>query len=1028
MLLAAVLAGVSTAQAETQTITDSDFGAGFSADSLTGDSIIFNMSSSSTTSEQHYWNGNVSTGKAIQIGVVDEEGTWTGGYYVTNGSGQNITFSGVITGGGTISKTGPGTGYEQRFTGDMSGFSGDIVMGGTVATTFYIGYDTAAATYENISGTGNIRFATSNNTLVYAHTATTNTEGNAVVLTIGNTIGKDTNGTSKVNINGHASYLFTKEVVIDTLSVAQGRETASVGFTSGTVSALTGAGGSNIIKSGEGTLNLPDIANNQLHLRGGVVSGLTLSDGGTIVQDGEVATTLDNLTLNGGTLDMSGGALTLGGVLGFGANRTVIDLSNWNGEYGNGTALTSGTFSLADNSIAADTMLNNRFIVSGAGDATYAVKWDGSNLVLVDYTPTVLTVSNGQVVTISQTTLYDIVELYGGGKITIDQGNIDHSLNVSEYIELKGGTSTIGGFTSGDNAKLNAKITGSADVLKITGEYNGATFKGWTGNDYVAETQLIREKRYGSNGTKTFIYQLQEGELSASGEKVLKPWGAATNEVKMINKTGAALEVKFDGLVNGSNYSIENKLIADEGNSTSGVILSLNNGNVHIKGGLAVDSNLELNARSGVFFLESTITGSGRLTFKNAVRISHVDAESDNVLKGFTGDIVIAEGTTTWGAANFNLSGNTVEGGNTYFTLGAKSITVSSGATLSMGIKNGMFSSSIVLNDNATLYINDGSKDNSVDYHSEFNGELTLNGSGKLNNQWDKLIKIGGLIKDGETAGKLIVFSSNANARVDITNDNNTYSNGTQIGSDAVVNAVGTNSLGTGEIELTGLATLTQTEKSTIRGVQFNNASNNKGISGINPEKGCLAAISITTDASTVFRDLVLKDSTIGAGDGHTVTYTRVAAIADTATPLSISAEDAIASQLTATPVQVGGIASGDLSIDISMGLAKQLTPGSTFVWTVLQQVDALDNFTLTFGNILGALVDLGDTQATVMLNGNAITNAANLGAVALADGNLVLSIQVSENANVPLIPEPATATLSLLALAALAARRRRKG
>jgi len=203
---------------------------------------------------------------------------------------------------------------------------------------------------------------------------------------------------------------------------------------------------------------------------------------------------------------------------------------------------------------------------------------------------------------------------------------------------------------------------------------------------------------------------------------------------------------------------------------------------------------------------------------------------------------------------------------------------------------------------------------------------------------------------------------------------------------------------------------------------------------------GELASLDVTFAASAAVdvSNVVMQDVTLRNG---AVTYRNVTAVAATAGGEAVAAPVLYAATasdtpatLTAMEVQVGGTASGTLTIDVTQELISSHV-GETLEWTIFSGVSLAngESLTLNLGDVLRSIVDNG--QPKVTLSGDWVDNAgqplvltsANLGSLStgnllvapVAGGNLVLTV---EN-----MPEPTTGTLSVLALAALAVRRRRK-
>ena len=213
-IIGAALCG--TAFGETVTINGTQNNLNLNDAAYAGKDLILNL-----TGGYFYGNGvNSVFTQNIQVGDGSEN---QGGIIGNNGWGNLVTFSGTITGNGEIKKTGAGTNLKHAFTGDVTGYTGNIVLG--ASANFFLCFgavnDGTAATTQNstadagVSGTGDITFTSGYNDLVYKYAASAASEGPVYIT---NAIKKD-GGTAKVQLLGGASYSFTKDVTIDTLTL-----------------------------------------------------------------------------------------------------------------------------------------------------------------------------------------------------------------------------------------------------------------------------------------------------------------------------------------------------------------------------------------------------------------------------------------------------------------------------------------------------------------------------------------------------------------------------------------------------------------------------------------------------------------------------------------------------------------------------------------------------------------------------------------------------------------------------------------
>jgi autotransporter-associated beta strand protein len=256
--------------------------------------IIFAVTEPSSAA---YFSTDTTISQAVQIGdsTIDNSGLWLR----DGSSGKTLTFSGIVTGSGTIGFVGPGgrsaTPKKILFTGDTTGFSGTITMNNTGAGViqFGDGSDSPETSAEKgLAGTGTITLTSTNDQLIYNY-GTTN---NPVYVT--NTI----TGSGQISLSGAASMVFTSDVSANSLTVS-----SAAGATTfkGSVSATTLALSSPSSVTFETTVTATTINQSAgtVSITGGNVTTYNVTNGATA--------SLDNLTI--GTLYVQNGSVTLTG-------------------------------------------------------------------------------------------------------------------------------------------------------------------------------------------------------------------------------------------------------------------------------------------------------------------------------------------------------------------------------------------------------------------------------------------------------------------------------------------------------------------------------------------------------------------------------------------------------------------------------------------------------------------------------------------------------------------------------------------
>jgi len=256
----------------------------------------------------------------------------------------------------------------------------------------------------------------------------------------------------------------------------------------------------------------------------------------------------------------------------------------------------------------------------------------------------------------------------------------------------------------------------------------------------------------------------------------------------------------------------------------------------------------------------------------------------------------------------------------------------------------------------------------------------------------------------------------------------------------------------------TASGTITARANSGQAGTAKNVTVNADGITGATSGEGGalqklgeMTGLTLEFTAAAAISNVTMRDVTLKAdpATNGTVTYTNAKAVASTAEAAAAPALYAATATdmpetLTAMEVQQGGTASGTLTIDVTHELLRA-NAGKDLSWTIFNGVSlaADGSFTLVLGDILKTIVENGKPTVTlsgdwvsasgvgvstnsegkpsVVLTSNNLSNLSTGGLLAgsVTGGNLVLTI---EN-----VPEPTTGTLSVLALAALAVRRRRR-
>lgn len=217
----------------------------------------------------------------MQIG---EGADMSGGLRFYNGSSNStLTFTGAVTGNGTLSQAGSATNKQIDFTGNVTDFTGTVLMNNSGSGVIRFGsgraIDYATTATKGVAGTGDFSMSTTGDTLAYNYGG--GIEGAPVYVTNAIT---GANGT--LSVEGAADMEFVKSVAVKTLKVGtgDGRQTAlylvpSENMASeGTDLVFRELSFSVLNNAGNGTLNVYDAGGTlNIHSTG---SGNTILNGG----------------------------------------------------------------------------------------------------------------------------------------------------------------------------------------------------------------------------------------------------------------------------------------------------------------------------------------------------------------------------------------------------------------------------------------------------------------------------------------------------------------------------------------------------------------------------------------------------------------------------------------------------------------------------------------------------------------------------------------------------------------------------
>ena len=609
------------------------------------------------------------------------------------------------------------------------------------------------------------------------------------------------------------------------------------------------------------------------------------------------------------------------------------------------------------------------------------------------------------------------------GTLTIN-GSIE--ISSLDGFSLKPGTG--GSFSWSDTENQQGyKIYSGATYMLSTG---GVTYTDATTVTYKGETLAIASE----DGTATFTSDSEStGTVYFIKDTTAITYDGSTGETAAATgfSMGAGTTLNLTAAVGADGIEITG---AGATIGLTGTNLN-HNSQVTMREGASVAYNLD-NATLDL----SLITGETNITSLDLKNNSEAQLHGIGATLGKEGKLV-----------NINLSGNSA-----------------------LSFKNGS-SGSVWANiniDGSARMLGNVSGDHSVVHGTiKGNGSLTF---GRSDATWSNLWEIDALISDGETGALSITYDATDGAegpsRLVLSNAN-TYSGGTTL-KNGVLIVTNSSALGTGKVTIDGgTLKLAGDQKKggaavpasdlTISAMDYKSGSVNIGekkltVTGTlkaeaamtiegsgDTELGSLdltAGTTLSTSGSLTIGELILDldnytdytrtyDLVSVTGEGKNVTlgttytgtvdgYTYTVNGSGTSS-LTLSFEEIVAPSTSLTTTVLDASLDGSmltLKVDGDITSAEMIANITGFGEGVLEKILGLTK-DVKDGMVGITLVD-GDATLDDTIVGNGISNVGFYGAY-YGEGNGQYFVQY--------IPEPATATLSLLALAGIAARRRRK-
>jgi len=624
----------------------------------------------------------------------------TNGYTITVAGAGNVTFSGVISGTGGITKTGTGTltlSGANTFTGAVSINNGAIsvasinkVASGSASSN--LGAPTTVANGTIKLGTS----TTSAGTLIY-------TGGDYTTDRVIDLAGTTAGGT--ITTNGTGALVFSSAFTatgagIKTL-ILNGTSTNSNQII-GVIVDNSGTNKTSVTKSGAGTW---------------VVSGNNTFTGTTTLSAGTLIATTSTGALGAGTLTISGGELILRNATGlnFARNTTVsgsaqitsdvassdagvthtlgtLSIGNFTLTIAGGTNVTSGTagitFGAVTHTAAPTYTINNpsgggatQLSVAAVTNSTFLTTFNGAGNVVqtgvfgngsggITYSGSgVLTLSQANTYTGATTISSGTLKLGGAAGVIADGSalTVDGTLDMNSYSETVASLSGAGTVTSGAAGTTVLSLTGASTTTYSGIIQNGsATSVGLTVNNASHVLTLSGSSTY--TGTTTITAGIIK--LGASGGATNTPLGT----------TGGGTTIATGGTLDVNGYTLgtsEGLTLTGVGVSSLGTLINSSSTSATYSGAISVTTSTSIGVTgSGDLTLSGVVSGSSAITKVG----TGTGALILNALNTFTGATTVSAGTLKLGRAGDGTNSPV----GTHTNTSTNGVVVSSGAVFDL--------------------------------------------------------------------------------------------------------------------------------------------------------------------------------------------------------------------------------------------------------------------------------------------------------------------------------------------------------
>ncbi|MGL4858691.1 MAG: beta strand repeat-containing protein, partial [Enterobacteriaceae bacterium] len=570
------------------------------------------------TANETYTGDTIIASGTLQVGNGGNSGGLLSGNIIDNSRlvfnvDGNTTFSGVISGNGTLLQEGTGTTFltgNETYTGDTTitagtlqigdgGASGSLVSANIIDNSELVYNTSTSISYDTtISGTGNLTQAgTSTMTLTGNLAYTGNTTVSAGVLIIGN--GGNSAGLATTNIIDNSALVFNV-----------GNNMTYNGLISGTGTLQQAGNATLTLTANETYTGDTTISAGSLQIGNGGNSGSLAT--GNIINNGNLTFNVAGEVTYTGVISGNGPLTQLGnGTLILTADETYT---------GDTTIAANSTLQLGNNgnsgSIVSSNLIDNGLLIFDINTTrTYAGLISGNGSMTVQG-------YGWQILTANETYTGDTV--ISNGTLQIGNGGTSGNL-ASGNITILSSNTTVGNTTVTSTGTLiwdvvptltyNGVISGTGDMKQIAA--NGTLIltndNTYTGNTTVVANSTLQIGNGGSRGSLMTSNILNEGQLVFNTT-------AVHNLSANISGNGTLLQ---EGILTGVNpANIAATLVLLGNNTYTGLTTILANTGIEVGDGTTVGTltgdvvnqgNLIFD-HSGVFSYLGLVTGDGVIT------------------------------------------------------------------------------------------------------------------------------------------------------------------------------------------------------------------------------------------------------------------------------------------------------------------------------------------------------------------------------------------------------------------------------